>query len=63
MASSVAAAACTSAFCERQAAVLVAWRTNPDGLPFCAPCAHKLSEHGDRILPLPEPAIAMPIAS
>ncbi len=63
MAAQSVAATCTSAFCDRQAAVLVAWRTNPAGLPFCAKCATKLSTHGDRILPLPDSRGRMPLAS
>ena len=53
---------CTSILCDRPASALVAWRTNPEGLPFCEQCARKLAEHGDTVLPLPPPP-DLPLAS
>jgi hypothetical protein len=48
--------ACTDAFCSRRAEVLVSWKTNPDGLPFCRECADKLAAHGDQVSALDVPA-------
>jgi hypothetical protein len=43
---------CTSAFCSRPAELLVSWKNNPAGLPFCRECSDKLAAHGDQIAPL-----------